>query len=90
MQKSELIEAVANAADISESEATHAVNAILEQITSAVARDEKVSLVGFVTFEKRHRAARKGKNPKTGEEIQIAASNSVGFKPGKKLKESVN
>jgi len=90
IRKGELVEAVCDAADISTAEATEAVNAIFDQITNALARDEKITLVGFGTFEKRHRGARQGKNPKTGETIEIAASNTVGFKPGKTFKEEVN
>ncbi len=91
MRKPELIAAVAHAADLSTADATAAVEAILSEITHALAEDNsKVSLVGFGSFEKRHRAARKGKNPKTGEEIDIAASNSVGFKAGKAFKDALN
>jgi len=90
MNKTDLAEAVADKADISKDKASEVVNAITDEITAALARDEQVSLIGFGSFVRRSRAARKGKNPKTGEEIDIAASNSVGFKAGKALKDSVN
>jgi DNA-binding protein HU-alpha len=90
MNKTDLAEAVADKADISKDKASEVVNAITDEITAALARDEQVSLIGFGSFVRRSRAARKGKNPKTGEEIDIAASNSVGFKSGKALKDSVN
>ena len=90
MNKTDLAEAVADKADISKDKASEVVNAITDEITAALARDEQVSLIGIGSFVRRSRAARKGKNPKTGEEIDIAASNSVGFKAGKALKDSVN
>lgn len=90
MHKSDLIAAVADATDLSKDKADLAVSAILEQITNALARNEAVSLVGFGSFSQRARAARTGRSPKTGETIQIAASNSVGFKPGKALKDALN
>ena len=62
---------------------------LLENIATGVKKDSSVQLLGFGTFEVRHRAARKGRNPKTGETIQIKASKSVGFKPSKALKESL-
>lgn len=90
MHKSDLIAAVADATDLSRDKADLAVSAILEQITNALARNEAVSLVGFGSFSQRSRAARTGRSPKTGETIQIPASNSVGFKPGKALKDAIN
>lgn len=90
MHKSDLVAAVADAADLSKDKADLVVSAILEQITNALARDEAVSLVGFGSFTQRARAARTGRSPKTGETIQIPASTSVGFKPGKALKDAVN
>lgn len=90
MHKSDLVAAVADTADLSKEKADMAVSAILEHITNALSREEAVSLVGFGSFTQRHRAARTGRSPKTGETIQIQASNSVGFKPGKALKEAVN
>ena len=65
------------------------MNAILDSITGALDKDT-VTLVGFGTFEKRHRGARTGKNPQTGQPVKIKASNTVAFKPGKNLRDSVN
>ncbi len=90
MRKPELAAIIADAADISQEKATDVLAAILEQITIAVSREESVNLVGFGSFTQRHRSARKGKNPQTGEEIEIEASNTVGFKPGKALRLAVN
>ncbi|GLS28276.1 HU family DNA-binding protein [Marinibactrum halimedae] len=90
MHKTELVAAVADIADLPKEKASTVVSAILDEITNALSRDEVVSLVGFGTFSQRHRAARTGRSPKTGETIQIAASTTVGFKPGKALKDSVN
>jgi len=90
MRKPELAAVIADAADISKQKATDVLAAILEEITLSVSRDETVNLVGFGSFSQRHRSARKGKNPQTGEEIDIAASSTVGFKPGKALREAVN
>ena len=90
MNKNELIEAVADNADISKSSAGHAVDAVLNAITDALKKNEKVTLVGFGTFEVRQRKARTGRNPSTGETIEIKASNSPAFKAGKALKDAVN
>lgn len=90
MRKSDLAAHIADKADIPVSKANDVLAAILDEITNSLSRKESVSLIGFGTFENRHRNARVGKNPQTGETIQIAASNSVGFKPGKALKEAVN
>ena len=90
MRKSDLAAQIADKADMSADKASQALSAILDEITNAMSRKESVSLIGFGTFEVRHRNARLGKNPQTGEPLQIAASNSVGFKPGKGLKEAVN
>lgn len=90
MTKTELIEKIAADAGISKAGAAKAVNSFLGNITAELKKkDGKVSLVGFGTFSKVHRSARKGRNPQTGETIKIKASNSVKFKPGKKLKDSV-
>jgi DNA-binding protein HU-alpha len=89
MRKPELVAAIADKADLSQDKAAQALAAILEEMSTALGRDESISLVGFGTFEQRHRAARTGKNPQTGEAIKIKASNTVGFKPGKALKEKV-
>ncbi len=90
MRKSDLVSAVADIADISLHDADNAVSSMFEHITDALARGETVSLVGFGSFVVKHRAARKGRNPKTGDEIEIAASNQLQFKPGKFLKDSLN
>ena len=90
MNKAELIDAVAAAVDLSKADAGRAVDAVVDEVTSALKRGEQVSLVGFGTFSVKHRAARSGRNPRTGETIQIAASNVPGFKAGKALKDAVN
>ena len=90
MNKAELVDAVAGAANLSKADAGRAVDAIVDGITSALKRGEQVSVVGFGTFSVKHRAARSGRNPRTGETIQIAASNVPGFKAGKGLKDAVN
>ena len=89
MNKAQLTEAVAAATDSSKAEAGRAVEATLSAIGSALSGGDSVSLVGFGTFNVRHRAARMGRNPQTGASIQISASKSVGFKAGKALKESL-
>jgi len=90
MNKAELVDAVAGASNLSKADAGRAVDAVVESITAALKRGEQVSVVGFGTFSVKHRAARAGRNPRTGETIQIAASNVPGFKAGKGLKDSVN
>ncbi len=90
MNKSELIDAIAAAADISKASASRALDAVIDSITDTLKSGDKVSLVGFGTFEVKERAARTGRNPKTGEEITIAASRVPSFKAGKSLKDSVN
>ena len=90
MNKAELIEAVAEYADLSKAVAGRAVDAMLSTVAQALKRGDSVSLVGFGTFEVRARAARNGRNPKTGEAIQIHASKAPAFKAGKALKDAVN
>ncbi len=90
MNKAELIEAVAEGADISKAAASRAVDTMLDTITAALSKGDQVTLVGFGTFSVRDRAARTGRNPKTGEPIQIPAAKSPGFKAGKALKDAVN
>ncbi len=90
MNKSELIDAVAEKADLPKAAAGRALDAVVESITEALKEGDSVSLVGFGTFSVKERAARTGRNPQTGEPIQIAAANIPGFKAGKSLKESVN
>ena len=89
MNKTELISRVAEISEITKKDAEKAVNATLEAIEVTMAGGEKVQLVGFGTFEVRDRAARTGRNPKTGEEIKIPATKVPAFKPGKALKEKV-
>lgn len=90
MNKSELIDAVAADADLSKADAGRAVDAAVEAITKALKRGDKVSLVGFGVFSVRSRAARQGRNPKTGQSIHIPAGKTPGFKAGKALKDAVN
>jgi DNA-binding protein HU-beta len=90
MNKSDLIEAMAEAADISKAAAGKALDGMVDGIVSALKKGEPVSLVGFGTFAVRERAARSGRNPKTGETITIEASRVPGFKAGKALKDAVN
>jgi len=90
MNKAELIDAVASAANLSKADAGRAVDAVVGSITSGLAAGGQVSVVGFGTFSVKHRAARAGRNPRTGEVIQIKASNVPSFKAGKALKDAVN
>ncbi|MCC5894938.1 HU family DNA-binding protein [Alkalibacterium olivapovliticus] len=87
--KAELIEKVAASADLTKKDATAAVEAVFETIKDTLADGEKVQVIGFGNFEVRDRAARKGRNPQTGEEIQIPASKVPAFKAGKALKDAV-
>jgi DNA-binding protein HU-beta len=89
MNKSDLIEAVAEAADISKAAAGRAVDAMTATIADALKGGETVSLIGFGTFAVKERAARTGRNPKTGETIAIGASKSPAFKAGKALKDAI-
>ncbi|WP_428099936.1 HU family DNA-binding protein [Candidatus Rariloculus sp.] len=90
MNKAELIDAVASATNFSKADASRAVDAVVDSISSALGDGQQVSVVGFGTFSVKHRAARSGRNPRTGEAIQIAASNVPGFKAGKALRNAVN
>ena len=90
MNKTELVDAIAAAADITKAQAGRALDAVLESVTETLKKGEKVTLIGFGTFETRERAARTGRNPQTGKEIQIAASATPAFKAGKKLKDALN
>ncbi|MDH3217598.1 MAG: HU family DNA-binding protein [Candidatus Krumholzibacteria bacterium] len=90
MNKAELIDAVAGSANLSKADAGRAVDAVVDAVSSALKKGQQVSVVGFGTFSVKHRAARAGRNPRTGETIQIAASNVPGFKAGKALKDAVN
>lgn len=90
MNKSELIDRIAETADLSKADATRALDATLEAITTALKNGDQIALVGFGTFAVKERAARTGRNPQTGKEIPIAASKAAGFKPGKALKDALN
>ena len=90
MNKTDLIDAIATAADLPKASAGRALDAVIESITTALKNNDQVTLVGFGTFAVKARAARTGRNPKTGESIEIKASNHPGFKPGKALKDAMN
>jgi len=90
VNKQELIEIVAGNVDLSKAAAGRAVDSVLDAITEALSKGDQVTLVGFGTFLVRDRAARTGRNPKTGEPIQIAAAKNPAFKAGKALKDAVN
>ncbi len=90
MNKGDLIEAVAGASSLSKADAGRAVDAFIGSVTGALKGGSQVSLVGFGTFTVKRRNARMGRNPRTGEAIQIKASNVPGFKAGKALKDAVN
>jgi DNA-binding protein HU-beta len=90
MNKAELIDAVAEKAGLSKADAGRALDVTFEAIARALKKGDKVALVGFGTFVVRKRAARTGRNPKTGAPIKIAASKAPAFKAGKALKDSVN
>ncbi|MBQ6824098.1 MAG: HU family DNA-binding protein [Clostridia bacterium] len=89
MNKAELIAAVAAKADVSQKEAGAVVAAVLDEIKDALKKGDKVQLVGFGTFEVRAKAARTGKNPRTGETIEIPASKAPAFKAGKAFKDYI-
>lgn len=89
MNKTELINAVAEETELTKKDATKAVEAVFNTIQSTLAKGEKVQLIGFGNFEVRDRAARKGRNPQTGKEIEIPASKVPAFKAGKALKDAV-
>ena len=90
MNKSDLIDAMADSADISKAAAGRALDGLIDAITNAVKNNDSVSIVGFGTFLLRERAARTGRNPKTGMAIEIAASKAPAFKAGKGFKDAVN
>ena len=90
MNKNELISAVAEKADLSKKDAEAALTAAIDSITEALAREEKVQLVGFGSFEIKARAERMGRNPKTLEPVHIPASKAPVFKAGKALKDAVS
>ncbi len=90
MNKADFIAAVAASAELSKTDAASAVDAVIETIKKALKKGDNVSLVGFGTFEVRKRAARTGRNPRTGDTIKIKASKVPSFKAGKALKDAVN
>jgi DNA-binding protein HU-beta len=90
MNKTDLINQISEKANLTKKDAGRAIDALFETIMEALAAGEKVQIVGFGNFEIRERSARKGRNPQTGEEIEIAASKIPVFKPGKALKDMVN
>lgn len=90
MNKSELIDAIAASADISKAAAGRALDAMTDSVTTALKGGDQVTLIGFGTFSVKDRAARTGRNPQTGAEIQIKAAKVPSFKAGKALKDSVN
>ena len=87
--KAELVENVAKKTGLTKKDATAAVEAVFGSIQDDLKKGDKVQLIGFGTFKVRNRAARKGRNPQTGKEIEIAASKVPAFKPGKALKDAV-
>ena len=90
MNKTQLIDMIAEKADISKTQAKVALEHTLQGISESLSQGEAVQLIGFGTFKVNHRNARTGRNPQTGKEIKIAASNVPSFVPGKALKEAVN
>jgi len=89
MRKPELAAAIAERADLSKDKASQVLNVILDEITGTVSKGSDVTLIGFGSFTVRERAARTGKNPQTGKPLDIPASKTVAFKPGKALKDAV-
>jgi DNA-binding protein HU-beta len=89
LNKTELIARVAEKTDLSKKDVTRVVDAVFEIITDALQNGDKVQLVGFGNFEVRERSARKGRNPQTGEEIDIPAGKVPAFRPGKALKDAI-
>lgn len=90
MNKAELISAMAEKSGMTKKDSEKALNAFVESVEEALVKRDKVQLVGFGTFEVRERSARKGRNPQTGEEIDIPAASVPAFKAGKALKDSIN
>ena len=90
MNKNDLVQAVADEANLSKADAARAVDAVLASVGKALKQGDSVALVGFGTFQVKERAARTGRNPRTGEEITIAAAKNPVFKAGKALKDAVN
>lgn len=90
MNQAELIEAVASASGIKKTDAAKVIQSVFEGITAALGRGEEVRLAGFGIFEVADRAAREGRNPRTGEVVAIAASKAPKFKPAKQLRDALN
>ncbi len=90
MTKAELIESLANKLPLNKAEAERAINIVLDDMIGALKQGQRVNISGFGTFSVSQRQPRTGRNPKTGESIQISASRSAKFKPGKQLKDSLN
>ena|SRR3989304_8548115 len=90
MNKGDIIDRIAQSADISKAAAGKVLNTVLDSITESLQSGGTISLLGFGTFSVKSRAARTGRNPKTGEPIEIAAANVPAFKAGKALKDAVN
>ena len=90
MNKSELVNAIGNKTCLTKQDSEKALNAVVETITEALSAGEKVQIIGFGSFEVRNRPARTGRNPRTGEEIKVAACKAPAFSTGKALKDSVN
>ena len=90
MTKAELIEALSNKLPLNKADAERAINIVLDDVIAALRQGERVNISGFGTFSVSERQARTGRNPKTGESIEISASRSAKFKPGKQLKDSLN
>lgn len=89
MTKMDLVDALAMKAKMTKADAGRAVDAVIDAISGALAKGEKVTVTGFGTFEVRHRAARMGRNPQTGESLHIPATKTPAFKSGKGLKDAV-
>ena len=90
MNKSELVAAVAEKAEFTKKDAEKAVSGFVDVVTEALVKGEKVQLIGFGTFEAKERPARTARNPRTGEQVKIAATKAPSFKAGKALKDAVN
>jgi len=90
VNKADLVSAMAEKSGLTKKDAEKALNAFIDSVTEALAKKDKVQLVGFGTFEVRERSARKGRNPQTGEEIDIPAANIPVFKAGKALRDGIN
>lgn len=89
INKTQLVDAVATKSELTKQDSKKAIDALFETISNTLAKEEKIQLVGFGTFEVRERAERTGRNPQTGEEMTIPTSKAPAFKPGKELKEAV-